>query len=415
MANYFNITDTIYDITEKYPEMIDFLAANGFEQLKNDAMRKAMGKTISLETALRSKKINVELFIKKMEDAIEQGQYSVSTGLAQMKKETGADIRIEGVLPCPIRIPLLDQFEAWFNEKKDHFGFEVDYSLQAASMGLDHIKERVLESNGNPDSLSDLYLSAGFDLFFDQKLMGQYRDAGVFEEISGIDHLNPDFENENLNLKDPRKQYAIIGVVPAVFMVNTAVLGDRPFPESWSDLFRPEFENSISLPTRDLDMFNALLLHIYRYYGEEGVTKLGRAMLRSMHPAQMVKSHIKKGQNAIPAVTISPYFFARMAEGKGPLTPVWPKDGAIISPIFLLAKGKSKDKVKPFVDFLFSKEVGDVFASNGKFPSTNPSVDNHLKPEQNFMWLGWDYIHEHDIATLIKTTEQLFYDAYNEK
>ncbi|MGC4018443.1 MAG: ABC transporter substrate-binding protein [Muricomes sp.] len=411
MANYFNITDTLYDITEKYPEMISLLAANGFEMLKNDAMRESMGKTISLEMALRSKKINVELFVKKMEDAIEQSQYSVSTGLAEMKKETGADIRIDGVLPCPIRIPLVEKFEAWYNEKKDSLGYEVDYNLQAASMGLDHIKERVLESNGNPDLLSDLYLSAGFDLFFDQNLMGQYRDAGVFEEISGVEHLNPDFENEKLNMKDPRGQYAVIGAVPAVFMVNKAVLGDRPFPESWSDLFSPEFENSVSLPTRDLDMFNALLLHIYCYYGEEGVTKLGRAMLRSMHPAQMVKSHVKKGEDAVPAVTISPYFFTRMIDAKSPLVPVWPKDGAIVSPVFLLAKAKSKDKVKPFVDFLFSKEVGEIFTSGGKFPSTNPLVDNGLDPDQNFMWLGWDFIHKHDIGQLIKTTEQLFYDA----
>ncbi|WMC92522.1 ABC transporter substrate-binding protein [Kineothrix sp. MB12-C1] len=415
MENYFKLTDTIYDITEKYPEMIALLAANGFEPLKNDAMRKTMGKTISLETALRSKKINVELFVKKMEDAIEQSQYSVSTGLTDMKKDTGADIRIEGVLPCPIRIPLLEKFESWFNEKKDSFGYEVDYNLQAASMGLDHIKERVLASGGNPDGLSDLYLSAGFDLFFDQKLMGQYRDIGVFEEISGVEHLNSDFENESLNMKDPRGQYAIIGVVPAIFMVNTAVLGDRPFPESWTDLFRPEFENSISLPTRDLDMFNALLLHIHRYYGEEGVTKLGRAMLRSMHPAQMVKSHIKKGEDVVPAVTITPYFFTHMIDAKSPLVPVWPKDGAVVSPIFLLAKSKSKDKAKPFVDFLFSKEVGEVFTSNGKFPSTNPLVDNRLQPEQNFMWLGWDYIYENDISQLIETTEQLFFEAYGKE
>ncbi len=415
MANYFKVTDSIYDITENYPELIAFLAANGFEPLKNEMMRKTMGKTISLETALRSKKINVELFVKKLEDAIEQSQYSVSTGLAYMKKETGANVRIEGVLPCPIRIPLLERFESWFNEKKDSFGFEVDYSLQAASMGLDHIKERVLEAGGNPEGLSDLYLSAGFDLFFDQTLMGQYRDAGVFEEISGVKHLNPDFENEHLSLKDPKGQYAIIGVVPAIFMVNTDALGDRPCPESWSELLRPEFENSVSLPTRDLDLFNALLLHIYRYYGEEGVSKLGRAMLRSMHPAQMVKSHMKRGENAVPAVTIAPYFFTQMLDAKGPMIPVWPKDGAIVSPIFLLAKSESKEKVKPFVDFLFSKEVGQVFTSGGKFPSTNPLVENGLRPDQGFMWLGWDYIHQHDIGQLIKTTEELFYRAYKEE
>jgi len=127
-----------------------------------------------------------------------------------------------------------------------------------------------------------------------------------------------------------------------------------------------------------------------------------------------VKSHIKRGENAVPAVTIAPYFFTQMLDAKGPMIPVWPKDGAIVSPIFLLAKGASKEKIKPFVDFLFSKEVGEVFTSGGKFPSTNPLVDNGLRPDQGFMWLGWDYIHQHDIGQLIKTTEELFFQAYKE-
>ncbi|WP_101696341.1 ABC transporter substrate-binding protein [Clostridium minihomine] len=408
MADYFKITDTIYDITEKYPETIALLAAHGFENLKNDAMRKTLGRTISLEMALRSKKMNSELFLKKMIDTIEQGQYAASTGLSAMKKDTGAQVRIEGVLPCPIRLPLLEKLESWLGEHSD-LAANADYDLKAASIGLDSTKEKVLASGGNPDSLSDLYLSAGFDLFFDKTLMGQYKDAGVFKDISGLSHLNPDFENDKINLKDPLGQYTIIGVVAAVMMVNTAALGNRPFPESWEDLMRPEFENSVSIPVRDLDMFNTLILHIYRFYGEEGLRKLGRSMLSSMHPAQMVKSH--KQQEQIPAVSITPYFFTQMIDPKSPIIPVWPKEGAIISPIFLLSKEKSSEQVKPFVDFLFSKDVGELMSLNGKFPSTNPMVDNRLRKDQGFLWLGWDYIHEHDIGELIHTTEKIFFDA----
>ena len=94
----------------------------------------------------------------------------------------------------------------------------------------------------------------------------------------------------------------------------------------------------------------------------------GKALLRSMHPAQMIKSHKLKDGNKVPAITVAPYFFASMTDEKSPIRPVWPKDGAIISPIFLLAKSKNKDKVKPFVDLLYSKEIGDILSSNGKFP-----------------------------------------------
>ncbi len=411
MSRYFKVTDTIYDITEKYPDTIALFVANGFEHLSNPVMRQSLGKTVTLEMALSLRKVNQELFINKLEEAIEGSLPDLSTGLYAIKKESGGDIRIEGVLPCPIRLPLLEKFEAWMDSMKDTLDFKVDYNLKSANLGLDDVKERVIAADGNADTLSDLYLSAGFDLFFDKKLMGRYRDAGEFEDISGIDHMNPDFDNAGISLKDPRRQYAVIGVVSAIMMVNTAALGDRPFPESWADLMRPEFENSISLPMRDLDMFNAFLLHIYRYYGEEGVKKMGKALLRSMHPAQMVKSHLPKEGVSVPAVTITPYFFASMVNKKSPLRPVWPSDGAIISPIFLLARAKKKEKLKPFVDFLYSKEIGEILSSNGKFPSTNPLVDNHLNPDQKFMWLGWDYIHSHDIGELILHTEQLFYDA----
>lgn len=411
MTNYVKATDTIYDITEKYPETISFFVSNGFENLSNPVMRRTLGKTVTLEMALSMKKINQEAFIHRLSEVIEQTAPDTSAGLAPMKKENGGDIRIEGVLPCPIRLPLMEKFQSWLDEKKDTLGYTVDYDLKSANLGLDDVKERVVAANGNADLLSDLYMSAGFDLFFDKGLMGRYGEAGEFEDISGLDKINSDFDNDQISLKDPKGQYAIIGVVPAIFMVNINALGDRPMPESWADLMKPEFENSISLPMKDLDMFNAFLLHIYRFYGEDGVEKMGKALLRSMHPAQMVKSHISKGDAKVPTITVTPYFFASMADEKGPMRPVWPKDGAILSPIFLLARKKNKDKVKPFVDFLYSKEVGEVLSSNGKFPSTNPLVDNHLTDNQNFMWLGWDFIHKHDIGELIKTIERKFYQA----
>src|SRR5690606_13330609 len=105
MNKYFDIKDKVYDITEKYPETIDIFVANGFEQLKNETMRKIMGKTISLEMACLTKKVNVELFEQKLVEAIEQNRISEDNTLMGTTKEEGGDIKIEGVLPCPVRIP----------------------------------------------------------------------------------------------------------------------------------------------------------------------------------------------------------------------------------------------------------------------------------------------------------------------
>ncbi|MDR7855134.1 ABC transporter substrate-binding protein [Tissierella sp.] len=406
MNKYFDVKDKVYDITEKYPETIDIFVANGFEQLANEKMRKIMGKTISVEMACKTKKVNIQLFEQKLIEAIDQNRVSIDAALVDSKKVTGGDIKIDGVLPCPVRLPLLEGFEKWLGENK--FDFTVDYDLKVASGGVDWIKEKIEKLNSE-DELSDLFMSAGFDLFFDKKLMGKFKEQGVFEDLTGFDNINKDFQNKEINLKDPDNQYSMIGVVPAVFLVNKEEIGDRQMPQTWADLFKPEFEGEVSLPIGDFDLFNAILLNIYKSYGKEGLRSLGKCFMRNMHPAEMVKSHIRKKDK--PTITIMPYFFTKMITGNGPMLPIWPKDGSIISPIFLLTKNSKREQIKPFVDFFASKEVGEILSHNGRFPSTNPEVENNLTEEQKFMWLGWDFIKSHDIGELIKECERIFNES----
>lgn len=406
MNPYFDMKDKVYDITEKYPELIEVLASNGFEPLRNEMMRKTMGKGISLEMALKSKKINLELLEQKLVDTIEQNRvFAVDRSLAEDAAGAVGDVRIEGVLPCPIRIPLVEHFENFLRQQEKDTDFTVGYDLKSANLGIDWIVERV--RSGKEEDLSEIFMSAGFDLFFDRELMGQFKEKGIFYVDAG--EMNRDFANESIDLRDPKKQYAIAGVVPAIWMVNLEVLGDRPMPKTWADILKPEFENSVSLPIKDLDLFNALVIHIYKLFGEEGIRNLARSYQKSLHPAQMVKSKTI-GDNLAPAISIAPYFFTQMLSSNGPIRAVWPEDGAIISPIFLLAKKSKMDQIKPFVDYFMSQEVGEILSANGKFPSTNPKVNNHLTKDQKFIWVGWDFIHENDIGALIRHCETLFHE-----
>jgi ABC-type Fe3+ transport system substrate-binding protein len=404
MNKYFDIKDKVYDITEKYPETIDVFVANGFKPLANEVMRKTMGKTISLEMALKSKNINVEQFVQRLIEVIEQNRVSEDESLVKKEKVENAEIKIGGVLPCPVRIPLLEAFNKWMDEEGSKLGITVDYELKAASQGIDWLKEEI-ENSQREESLLDLFISAGFDLFFDKKLMGKFKEKGTFEDITSFERLNEDFENEHINLKDPDRQYSVIAVVPAVFLVNTEELKGMDMPRTWEDILKPEFENRVSLPIGDFDLFNAILLNIYKEYGEEGIRRLKKSLFAGMHPSEMVKSHMKQQR---PVVTIMPYFFTKMTKQGGPMEAVWPEDGAIISPIFLLTKKSKKDKLKPFVDFFASKEVGEILSHNGRFPSTNPEVDNQIPKDRKYMWLGWDYINSNDIGQLIKTCERIF-------
>jgi len=400
---YLDKNMTINEIVEKYPETIDFFTSKGFKGLEDENLRKKVG-MLKLGMALSMKKMNVESFIGMLEEIISQNRNSADVNLNTNEKfEDG--ISVMGLLPCPVKNPLLEALQTF---QKDT-GARINHELKAASSGLDWLKEDVLKAN-HPEKLADMFISAGFDLFFEDELMGKFKSQGIFKDITELGEYNKDFNNEEISLRDPDGDYSMLAVVPAVFLVNTEALGDRPFPKSWSDLLKPEFENSVSLPISDFDLFNAILISIYKNYGEDGVKKLGRTLLQNMHPSQMVKSN--KLKTNVPAVTIMPYFFTKMTGQGGPMVAQWPEDGAALSPIFMLTKEEKREELQDLAKFFSSKEVGEILSHQGLFPSIHPEVDNHLEGKK-FMWVGWDYIKNNDIGKLLNHCEELFFEEAN--
>lgn len=395
-------TMTINEIIEVHPETLDYFLSQGFKGLDNDSLRKHLGK-ITLKSALGTKKLNVNTFTDDLNTIIEGSldQIDDSSG----KKHEGG-LQISGLLPCPVKGPLLESLQEY--EQKN--SVKLNYDLKAASMGLDWLKDDIINAD-NVDKLADVFISAGFDLFFEAELMGKFKSQKLFKDFVSYKKYNSDFDNDEISLKDPEGDYSMLAVVPAVFLINTNELGERKAPESWADLLKPEFERSVSLPVSDFDLFNAMLIHIYKQYGEDGVRKLGKSLIQSMHPSQMVKS--SKLKVDVPTVTIMPYFFTKMTGKGGPMVAQWPVDGAIISPVFMLTKADKQEELQNVVDFFAGEEVAKVLSHQGMFPSVNPDIDNKLDENNRFMWVGWDFINNNDIGSLIRKCEALFEEGKN--
>ena len=385
---------TLLTITDRWPETVPVFVAQGFPQMADDTKRRAFGGAISLRQATSMKKLDLELITEMLAGVVEEDASATST------TEEHAPLRVMGLLPCPVRIPLEEAFAEFADGLHDRTGRRIETEFQAASVGASWMDEHVT-AIGDAKDFPDLFISAGFETFFDPKGIGKFRDS--FADRTPYDTFNSSFDG--VELKDPQGRYAIISVVPAVFLVNTNELGDEPMPQTWGDLLEPQYEQRVSLPVGDFDLFSGILLDIRRRYGDDGVRKLGRSLLESLHPAQMVKIDSKP---KAPLVTIMPYFFTRMVRPGSAMQFVWPEDGAIVSPIFLLAKGDGGEALQPVVDFLCSQDVGDILATKGLFPSTHPDVDNNLGPEQKFSWLGWDWIENHDVAQEIEQCQRLF-------
>jgi len=405
MMIHIDLSKSLYKTVHTYPETKDYLIMQGMTQVEDEELLQTLGKNITMDVLIQSKKINKAVFVEQIEAIINENLKQADTTLIESDKNKNADISIQGILPCPVRIPLLEGFEEWLNTREPSYKSRVDYELKAASMGVDWLKE-YLEQGSDEEEIADVFLSAGFDLFFDRRYMGKYKEEKVFEDIISYEDMNEDFNCDTIHLKDPDGDYSVIGVVPAVFLVNQEALKGKKIPFTWEELINGDYDNSVSLPVGDFDLFNAILLNIYKCYGIDGVERLGKTLMKAMHPSEMIKSDRNKQQQ--PAVTIMPYFFTKMVRGNGPMQAVWPKDGAIISPIFMLSKRSKKEKLQPIVDFFGSKEVGEILSHNGRFPSTHPEVDNLINKENKYMWIGWDYIKKNDIGQIIETCMSAF-------
>ncbi|MCC3144467.1 ABC transporter substrate-binding protein [Halanaerobium sp. Z-7514] len=391
-----NVNDNLYQITEKYPAVISVLTNKGFNQLDNEKKRKDFGSKISLKQAAALKNIDLAKLVELMESAVRENSQNNS------QSET---IRVAGSLPCPVKNSLTEELE----KIRGEIDYNLELDLKSASQGLEWLKNG-FEDIESEDELFDIFISAGFDLFFDRDLMDRFRRQDVFADATGIEKLNSDFEEQNIDLLDPEGDYSVLSIVPAVFLVNEEELNGRDIPRSWEEVMSEEFANSVSLPVSDFDLFNAILLNIYKSYGKEGVRKLGRSMQKAQHPSQMIKEGGRKAQNQA-AVTIMPYFFTRMAKRFPHMQFIWPEDGAVISPIFMLSKKQKKQKLKKIIDLMASEKIGRILSEQGLFPSVLAGIDNNLPQNAKFMWPGWKFLREENPGQLLKELEAEFNNA----
>ena len=398
-----NFDDKLYNILNGNDKLLQFFINNGFDQLRDKKMLLTMGKIVSLNMAIKVKGINKEAFEEKLKLFLNDGQIKADKTLSEesfQDDKENKDIVIKGIVPCPLRLPLIDSFDK-FVEDENRNGLKIGYDLRSASLGVSWLED---EFSNDINNVSDVFLSAGFDLFFNRECIEKFTEKN--EYYINMENINKDFEDEKKLFKDPKNIYNIVAVVPCVFLVNYNNLSGKKAPLSWEELlFSGQYTDSVALPLNDLDMFNAVVINIYSKWGIDGIKALAKVYKKSLHPSEMVK---KKGDDKYnPIINITPLFFTQMVSRTSALKVVWPKDGAIVSPIFLIAK-KNKKGVKKIIDFFTSVEVGEILSSNGKFPTTISGVSNNLDKDSKFLFCGFDFIYNNDIGKLFKSLEKLF-------
>lgn len=260
------------------------------------------------------------------------------------------------------------------------------------------------------DDFPDIVASMGFGDFFRQEFVERFVKKGYFS-AAWPDAVNETFERAGF--RDPDGWYTIYAVFPYVMLVDTRRLGDVPVPRRWSDLLDPALQDKVMTNGAEGQVAEIPLLYFFREHGEDGLIRLAANIRGSGHPAQLVKAATSSRADGA-AVYVMPWFFAQARTMVSEVQLVWPEDGALTSPIYLLAKESKKAELKPLVDCIIGAELG-ACSAQACFPSLNPEVDNHLPEGATFKWLGWDYVKSHDLEEIKTYANEVFLDAWKRK
>ncbi|MDR3301654.1 MAG: ABC transporter substrate-binding protein [Spirochaetaceae bacterium] len=331
-----------------------------------------------------------------------------------VRDEEREELDFLGGIYCPAK----ERFGAAFHD------FEAAYN--EGKSGTDRVRIAVPSEHRNNEKYHNIVsirqkekfpaivTAAGFLEFFRTDFISQAESGclrGWFASLDLPPSPHPLFQG--LQLDDPKKIFTLYGAMPYVLVVNHRRLNGRAAPRRIDDLIKSEYSGSVAVPYAPDDITEHLLLSIWRKSGADGIQALARNVLPALtgHAPELISDMIANKDGGA-CVYLMTWFFANSAPKRDYIEVVWPEDGALLCPLYAVAKADLTAPQKAAADFLLGAELGQKL-SEGWFAHINPDVryklDRESKP--HFQWEGWDYIYEKPLEERVAEIERMFKQA----
>jgi ABC-type Fe3+ transport system substrate-binding protein len=239
----------------------------------------------------------------------------------------------------------------------------------------------------NPDDLPDILVGKGFSSlmtrrFVDRFIRTGYFDMPLHEEVNDLWYKT--------GLFDVTGQYHAFGVEEQVILVDLSKPTNTPEPTRWSDLLKPEYEQTVTQmgkPQRDHFGANQLF-YLHEKYGDEGIRAYARSVKYKWHFSKIIKDIGKNHLDSSPYNVVQRYttLFVRSDAKVKVLSP---EDGNPVSVFFCLVKKGSNEAVLKIARHFFSEPMADLLESAG---AVSAYAHSEVAAKANLRWIGWDAV-----------------------
>lgn len=369
----------VADCIELWPETLDVLLEAGFEPLRSAVARKTVARLFTLRQAAEFGGLDPERLLARLRAAAHLPEAAdVAPAVAEDDgvgylggspvPRLEGDVRVLGLVPCPLRSLLAERFDGFVRRLTADSGARVAWWLAGEGPGTRDVRSwlSALARQGRHDEVPDVLCAVGTELFCDRRYGRSLFDAGVLGPVPGGSVRRP----ELAALGHPEGLLYLQFAVCLVWACRPERLPGGRLPRRWADLADPALRGEVALPSPDLPVVPDLLGALHAHLGKEAFVDLALNLSTTLHPA---RSAPRRGRDEIPGVVVLPHHFARSSEAAGAVA-VTPEDGAIAVPAYLAVRRDASPEALRVVEFLRSPEWLAPLWEHGGFYPDHPDV-----------------------------------------
>lgn len=253
----------------------------------------------------------------------------------------------------------------------------------AASKQKRFIYEK-LDEVSKIDDMPDILFRGDFKGLVQPNLRKVVNDSKEYINILPQNLMGEEFRK--IGFLDTKGIVTMIGAKPWIIVIDHSISNNIKVPNYWEDLLSKEYENKISIQGKEGRYCGTLLMYFYKEFGQEGLVRLANSVKNTGHFTDLIKA-IGNGRKNTAPISIMPLVNAKLIPNRRNIEIIWPKDGALLTPIYMFVKKRRMEYLKEYINFFIGDRMTHILKEQYFLSALDSYKYGKLK------WIGWDHLY----------------------